>query len=239
MSLNRRGDASYRLRESISEYKYSILLNCIDRLSIQTDYYRIRLRLRQTPPLCERRDVTCVMVEVSVETMFRNPSCSYRRECQRATHILRECKQWLAEGWEDRSLISSVTTGDIDNPFYSALQNQSKPSVTRKATTTMDLSSTRANNPVENITQRRVTQTVRSSTLKNISTFAIACYVQVGKARLSELYALERMPSVIIVRRPVRLAIESVCERPRKRATFISHRRIPRVHPWEEVNRRT
>lgn len=60
-----------------------------------------------------------------------------------------------------------------------------------------------------------------------------------GKARLSELYALERMPSVISVRRPVRLAIESVCERPRKRATFISHRRIPRVHPWEEVNRRT
>ncbi len=64
------------------------------------------------------------MVEVSVETTFRNPSRSRRQEWQRATHILRECKQCLVDGWEDGSLTSSVTTGDIDNPLYSALQNQ-------------------------------------------------------------------------------------------------------------------
>ncbi|GAA0729526.1 hypothetical protein GCM10009060_29650 [Halorubrum trapanicum] len=57
------------------------------------------------------------MVEVSVETTFRNPSRSRRQEWQRATHILRECKQWLVNGWEDDSLASSVTTGDIDNPL--------------------------------------------------------------------------------------------------------------------------
>ena len=64
------------------------------------------------------------MVEVSVETTFRNPSRSRRREWQRATHVLRECKQWLVDSWEDDTLPSSVTTGDIDNPLYSALQNQ-------------------------------------------------------------------------------------------------------------------
>ncbi|PSQ28727.1 transposase [Halobacteriales archaeon QS_9_68_17] len=64
------------------------------------------------------------MAEMSVETTFRNPTCSRRREWQQATHILRECKQWLVDGWEDGTLTSSVTTGDIDNPLYSALQNQ-------------------------------------------------------------------------------------------------------------------
>ncbi len=64
------------------------------------------------------------MIGVSVETTFRNPSHSRRQEWQRATHILRECKQWLVDGWENGSLASSVTTGDIDNPLYSALQNQ-------------------------------------------------------------------------------------------------------------------
>jgi hypothetical protein len=47
-----------------------------------------------------------------------------RREWQRATHLLRECKQWLVDGWENGSLTSSVTTGDINDPLYSALQNQ-------------------------------------------------------------------------------------------------------------------
>lgn len=61
---------------------------------------------------------------MSVETTFRNPSRTRRRELQRATHILRECKQALVDGWEDGTLSSSVTTGDIDNLLYSALQNQ-------------------------------------------------------------------------------------------------------------------
>ncbi|SDJ69799.1 transposase, IS605 OrfB family, central region [Halovenus aranensis] len=64
------------------------------------------------------------MVEVSVETTFRNPSHTRQKEWQRATHILRECKQWLVDGWNDGSLSSSITTGDIENPLYSALQNQ-------------------------------------------------------------------------------------------------------------------
>lgn len=64
------------------------------------------------------------MVGVSVETTFRNPSRSRRQEWQRATHIFRECKQWLVDGWGNGLLSSSVTTGDIDNPLYSALQNQ-------------------------------------------------------------------------------------------------------------------
>jgi len=64
------------------------------------------------------------MVEVSVETTFRNPSHTRQKEWQRATHILRDCKQWLVDGFHDGTLSSSITTGDIDNPLYSALQNQ-------------------------------------------------------------------------------------------------------------------
>jgi len=64
------------------------------------------------------------MVEVSVETTFRDPSHTRQKEWQRATHLLRERKQWLADGWYEGTLSSSITTGDIDNPLYSALQNQ-------------------------------------------------------------------------------------------------------------------
>lgn len=78
------------------------------------------------PPIftSTQQHVTHVMVEVSVETTFRNPSRKRRREWQRATHIIRECKQRLVDGWADGSLPSSITTGDITNPLYSALQNQ-------------------------------------------------------------------------------------------------------------------
>jgi hypothetical protein len=61
---------------------------------------------------------------VSVETTFRNPSHIRQKEWQRATHILRECKRWLVDGWHDGSLSSSITTGNIENPLYSALQNR-------------------------------------------------------------------------------------------------------------------
>lgn len=64
------------------------------------------------------------MVEVSIETTFHNPSRKRRQEWQQAQQTIRECKQWLVDGWEDGTLSSSITTGNIDNQLYSALQNQ-------------------------------------------------------------------------------------------------------------------
>jgi putative transposase len=64
------------------------------------------------------------MVEVSIETTFHNPSRKRRQEWQQAQQTIRECKQWLVNGWENGTLSSSITTSDIDNQLYSALQNQ-------------------------------------------------------------------------------------------------------------------
>ena len=64
------------------------------------------------------------MVTTTVTTTFHNPSRDRRREWQRATHLYRDTKQFCIDGWETDEFGMSVTTASIDNPLYSAIQNQ-------------------------------------------------------------------------------------------------------------------
>lgn len=64
------------------------------------------------------------MVTRAVTTTFHNPSRERRREWQRATHLYRDAKQFCIDGWEQGDFGMSVTTASIDNPLYSAIQNQ-------------------------------------------------------------------------------------------------------------------
>nr|WP_246279845.1 transposase [Natronomonas salina] len=64
------------------------------------------------------------MVTRAVTTTFHNPSRERRRECQRATHLYRDTKQFCIDGWEAGEFGMRVTTASINNDLYSAIQNQ-------------------------------------------------------------------------------------------------------------------
>lgn len=71
-----------------------------------------------------RVDGTVVTVVTTVTTTFHNPSRKRRREWQRATQLYRDTKQFCIGGWENSDFGTGVTTASIDNPLYSAIQNQ-------------------------------------------------------------------------------------------------------------------
>ncbi len=65
------------------------------------------------------------MVTTTVTAKFHNPTRKRRQEWQQTTQLYRDTKQFLADGWENNDfMVSEITTADIDNPLYSAIQNQ-------------------------------------------------------------------------------------------------------------------
>ena len=63
-------------------------------------------------------------VTATVTTKFSHPTRKRRREWQQAMHEYRDVKQFLIDGWESNEFGKSITTGSIDSPLYSAIQNQ-------------------------------------------------------------------------------------------------------------------
>lgn len=63
-------------------------------------------------------------VTTTVEAKFRRPTRRKRREWQQAMREYRDVKQRLVNGWEAGEIGYSVTTGAIDSPLHSAIQNQ-------------------------------------------------------------------------------------------------------------------
>ena len=64
------------------------------------------------------------MVMTTVTVKFHQPTRERRREWQRATYLYRDTKQYIIDGWENDNFGMSVTTSEIDNDLYSAIQNQ-------------------------------------------------------------------------------------------------------------------
>ena len=63
-------------------------------------------------------------VTATVTAKFSHPTRKRRREWQQAMHEYRDVKQYLIDGWETDEFGKSITTGSIDSPLYSAIQNQ-------------------------------------------------------------------------------------------------------------------
>lgn len=70
------------------------------------------------------RRYTIVMVTTTVTVKFHQPTRERRREWQKAMRLYRDTKQYVIDGWENGNFGMSVTTSEIDNELYAAIQNQ-------------------------------------------------------------------------------------------------------------------